>query len=698
MVLQAIDTIAGKAFNMLKKREKRKISFYGILLLFVIVPAITISLILGIVMNRMTSTESEDQLRWSMTSLISETGVAFDNSTENAKKTIQTFATSPVIINYLKDQNNAELAKEAESYTKDFFGKLDGWEGIYLANWGSKVLTHPTDAVVGKVMREGDKLKELQDAMSADKDSVYNTGIINSPASGELIMSMYMPIYDGATPIGYIGAGIYVDNIVEELNNVSGLGFPSAYMYFVDNTGIVLYHPDESKKGTMITNDAVRGLAASLEKGEDIPKSDTIDYVYKGVKKTAAYYIGESNHYIAVLTADTADASAETTRITKIMLSVTLGILTLFCVLAFLLARKIVKPLNKMVAVIKDLADGDITVDVDVHTSVKESYLLKESALHLKNALTDAIGTVQASTDTLSTSIDDVQTKTQENAGNISQINTAVSEVAQTSQQVAEDVQNMTEQAVVLSNHLDTIKENIDALQNSSKVIGANNDSAAKQMQSVMASSKESVDAVNKIMDKVNRTNKAIDDISKCVGVIEEISSQTNLLSLNASIEAARAGEAGKGFAVVAEEIRKLSDSTAESSQEIKKILENVVDLSEITVAAAGNVVEATKSEQENIVSTQEKFTVLSDAVTDSMQQIAKVREMIDALGGVKERLVETSESLGAVSEELGASAEEVSASCSTVASACMDTQTKTEDMKRMDAKVLEAIAFFKTE
>ena len=106
---------------MLKKREKRKISFYGILLLFVIVPAITISLILGIVMNRTTSAESEDQLRRSMTSLISETGVAFDNSTENAKKTIQTFATSPVIINYLKDQNNAELAKEAESYTKDFF-------------------------------------------------------------------------------------------------------------------------------------------------------------------------------------------------------------------------------------------------------------------------------------------------------------------------------------------------------------------------------------------------------------------------------------------------------------------------------------------------------------------------------------------------------------------------------------------------
>lgn len=80
------------------KKKKLHLSFYNILLMFVIVPTITISLVLGIVMNNVTSKESGDQLRRSMTSLISETGIAFDNSTENAKKTMQTFATSPVII------------------------------------------------------------------------------------------------------------------------------------------------------------------------------------------------------------------------------------------------------------------------------------------------------------------------------------------------------------------------------------------------------------------------------------------------------------------------------------------------------------------------------------------------------------------------------------------------------------------------
>lgn len=89
---------------------------------------------------------------------------------------------------------------------------------------------------------------------------------------------------------------------------------------------------------------------------------------------------------------------------------------------------------------------------------------------------------------------------------------------------------------------------------------------------------------------------------------------------------------------------------------------------------------------------------VSSSAVTDSMQQIEQLKNMIIALSDVKNSLVDATESLGAISEELGASAEEVSASCSVVASACMDTQAKTEDMKRIDAKMLEAIAFFKTE
>ena len=117
---------------------------------------------------------------------------------------------APIVKEVLLNPNDADIQAKAQQYTLDFFGKLEGWEGIYIADWNSKVLTHPAPPVIGKVMREGDSLKSLQDSMINSENGVYNTGIITSPASGELIISMYAPVYDGDKIIGYVGVGTFM--------------------------------------------------------------------------------------------------------------------------------------------------------------------------------------------------------------------------------------------------------------------------------------------------------------------------------------------------------------------------------------------------------------------------------------------------------------------------------------------------------
>lgn len=661
--------------------KSRTISFYTILLLLVLVPTITVSISLSIVMYNMTSREIRDSMNNSMVSYITEMGIAYDNTTETAKTIMRTFASNPDVISYLKNQDDTELGEKVQEYTKNYFGQLDGWEGIYLASWESKVLSHPTDSVVGRVMREGDRLKQLQDSMLSS-DGVYNVGIINSPASGQLIMSMYMPVMDGNVPLGYVGAGTYVHDNIRPLDNADNIGLESAYTYVVDNQGTILYHPDSGKVGGMSENEALLEVLANLGNA-DSKNTGTISYVYNGVKKHAAYYVGEEQHYVAVFTADDREILTNTKRNLNIMV-ISAGVLILFfSALAFIVSKLIVKPLKKMVNVIEALSKGNIDVNTDVRTVVTESRNIRDSATDFKGALREALGAVKNASLVLKDSIDDVRAKTVDNTDKVNQINTAISEISQTSQNVAQNAQDITEQTITLSDKIDILFKNVAELDKSAGLIKTNNENAAAQMSIVMAAAQSSVDAVDGIAEKIQETNLAVDEISKCVSVIEEISSQTNLLSLNASIEAARAGEAGKGFAVVAEEIRHLSDSTAESAQEIKQIIEKVVKLSEVTVDYANKVVRTTEEEQQNISDTQQQFAILSDAVTNSLDNIYDIKNVTDILENIKSHLVTATSNLGAIAEELGASAQEASANCHTVAQTCNDTELSTRMMQK---------------
>ena len=674
--------------------KSRTISFHMILLLLVLVPTITVSISLSIVMYNMTSREIKDSMNNSMVSYITEMGIAYDNTTETAKTIMGTFASNPDVINYLKNQDDTELGEKVQEYTKNYFGQLDGWEGIYLASWESKVLSHPTDSVVGRVMREGDRLKQLQDSMLSS-DGAYNVGIINSPASGQLIMSMYMPVMDGNVPLGYVGAGTYVHDNIRPLDNADNIGLESAYTYVVDNHGTILYHPDSGKVGGMSENEALLEVLANLGNA-DSKKTGTISYVYNGVKKHAAYYVGEEQHYVAVFTADDREILTNTKRNLNIMV-ISAGVLILFfSALAFIISKLIVKPLKKMVKVIEALSKGNTDVNTDVRTMVTESRNIRDSATDFKGALREALGAVKNASLVLKDSIDDVRAKTVDNTDKVNQINTAISEISQTSQNVAQNAQDITEQTITLSDKIDILFKNVAELDKSAGLIKTNNENAAAQMSIVMAAAQSSVDAVDGIAEKIQETNLAIDEISKCVSVIEEISSQTNLLSLNASIEAARAGEAGKGFAVVAEEIRHLSDSTAESAQEIKQIIEKVVKLSEVTVDYANKVVRTTEEEQQNISDTQQQFEILSDAVTNSLDNIYDIKNVTDILENIKSHLVTATSNLGAIAEELGASAQEASANCHTVAQTCNDTELSTRMMQKADKDMMDDIEFFK--
>ena len=686
---------ASKAPASFSKGGKLRFNMRMMLLLIALVPLLVSSVTIGIVTTQKSEQEIEGYTHDSLVEVIEGVGNAFDTVVSKNKEILKAYATAPVLKEALLNPSDADAAAKAQQYTLDYFGSLNGWEGLYIADWNSQVMTHPNAPVIGMVLREGDKLAFLQNSMLSASDGVFNTGIMTSPASGHIIMSIYTPIIVDGTPIGFAGGAFYVQDIAELISDVSDLHLSSAYVYFVDSQGTMLHHPDPEKVGNPVENAAVKSLVAGLAEGQH-PDPDLIEYEYKGMTKYAGYYIGEGNHYIAVLTADESDVLAGVKEIRNITVVICLICIALFVVIALLLERRISVPLIKVSESLNSLSTGDVTAECNATSHVYETASILHSFHALRDALNNSMRSVQTAAGELNRSILNVDGKTGNNVESISQINSAINEVAQTSQSVASNAQIMAEKAVDLGDNIELLNNNVKNLHEASQTIKNANNDATACMESVLAGANESVTAMQEITGKINETNSAIEDIGSAITAIESIASQTNLLSLNASIEAARAGEAGRGFAVVADEIRSLADSSAESAKEIRQIIENVIALSNGTVGISNRVSEVISKEQTDIEQAQEKFNVLSDSVEASITEIDTIRRMAETLDSIKDDLTNTTTDLGAISEELGASAEEVAASCQTVTEACTDTQSSTMEMRTVNEEMSEAISFFK--
>lgn len=230
------------------------------------------------------------------------------------------------------------------------------------------------------------------------------------------------------------------------------------------------------------------------------------------------------------------------------------------------------------------------------------------------------------------------------------QVSEGSNDLAMSSQELAEGATN---QSSSIQSLMQTVKEVTEQVQENTKATDNAHDNA-KMIASQAKVSQEKMEELTQAMETIKETSN---EISKIIIDIEEIASQTNLLSLNAAIEAARAGEAGKGFAVVAEQIRKLAEDSAKSAVTTKELIDKSIrevqkgnEITEKTTESFDNVIK----EMDHIVMAIANIRIASDKQAASVKDIENGFESISA---VVENNSAAAEETSATSEELSAQA-----------------------------------------
>ena len=365
------------------------------------------------------------------------------------------------------------------------------------------------------------------------------------------------------------------------------------------------------------------------------------------------------------------------------------------CVIAVLTALSFNREIKKLQNATHRVAGGDFSEKIKVTRS--DEFGVLETNF---NGMMDDVSELIHAVEDKSNHILEVAGGISEVAGNtkttIEQVTQAIDSVAQGAVKQAESTQEANTEVEHLKNSLDETKEYVSGMNGMTEKANEVSTEGIESVKDLIEKSGKTAEKSKFSLEVMYEMVESIDKIFYISDTIADITSQTNLLSLNASIEAARAGEMGKGFAVVADEIRKLADESKESTDEIKKIITEITEKSKL--------VESTMQENEVLqTEQQEAINRTEEIFGESMKQIEmlgsgmeRINALNDTMSANKDLVVDKMGTIASVSEQSAAATEEVNASTEQVNVTMEEISEHTETLQAIAKDLMETINRFK--